>query len=153
MEPLQTVVSQHPFLRWLQESHLKIIEECTIPAEFQAGQFLFRQNQEACFFYLILGGRVDVELFSAQGGPVVLQRLHGGDVLGWSWLVPPHHWRMDARAVENTSALALDAKKLRERMEQDHDLGYELTKRFLLVVTQRLESARLELLSLYGAHS
>lgn len=153
MESLQSVLAAQPFLKWMDERHIDAIAECAVSAEFQGGQFLFRQNQDASFFFLITHGRVDVELFSAQGGPVVLQSLRSGDVLGWSWLVPPHHWRMDARAVDDTSAIALDAEKLREKMEQDHELGYELMKRFILVITQRLESARLELLSLYGAHS
>ncbi|HHT9124119.1 MAG TPA: Crp/Fnr family transcriptional regulator, partial [Candidatus Wunengus sp. YC63] len=53
---------------------------------------------------------------------------------------------------EPTSAIALDAKCLRAKCEEDHDLGYELLKRFAHVITQRLEATRLQLLDVYGVH-
>jgi CRP/FNR family cyclic AMP-dependent transcriptional regulator len=43
-----------------------------------------------------------------------------------------------------------DGKCLRKKCEDDHDLGYEIFKRFLAVITERLESTRLQLLDLYG---
>ena len=73
-------------------------------------------------------------------------------MLGWSWIIPPYHWHYDARAIEPTSAIALDAKCLRIKCEEDHDLGYELLKRFTNVITQRLEATRLQLLDVYGVH-
>jgi hypothetical protein len=57
-----------------------------------------------------------------------------------------------ARAVELTRAIALDGKCLREKCEKDHDLGYELLKRFSNIIEQRLEATRLQLLDVYGNH-
>jgi hypothetical protein len=39
---------------------------------------------------------------------------------------------------------------LRKKCEEDHDLGYELMKRFSAVMIQRLQATRLQLLDLYG---
>jgi len=153
MENVDTILAGQPFLKGVDKTILTALKECCSFQQFESGKFIFRQNQQANHFYFILEGKVDVELFSASGGPVVLQSLQKGEVLGWSWLIAPHQWRMDARSVEFTRTLALDAKLLRSKMEMNHDLGYELTKRFLVLVSQRLESARLELLSLYAAHS
>ena len=72
--------------------------------------------------------------------------------MGWSWLLPPYTWRFCARAVEATRAIALDAKCLRAKCEQNHDLGYELLKRFSQNIYRRLDSTRLQLLDLYAAH-
>jgi hypothetical protein len=53
-----------------------------------------------------------------------LERLLGeGEVLGWSWLLPPYQWHYSARAIEPTEAIALDGVALRGLCEQDHDLG------------------------------
>jgi CRP/FNR family transcriptional regulator, cyclic AMP receptor protein len=71
-------------------------------------------------------------------------------VLGWSWLVAPYRWHFDARVVEATRAIALDAKCLRSKCEQDHELGFELLNRVLQVVEQRLQSARMQLLDVYA---
>jgi CRP-like cAMP-binding protein len=65
-------------------------------------------------------------------------------------LIPPHHWQLDARAVEPTRALALDGKCMRTKCEADHDLGYELLKRFAHIIEERLLQARLQLLDVYG---
>ena len=74
-----------------------------------------------------------------------------GDILGWSWLMPPYHWQFHARAVEVTRAIALDGKCLRTKCEQNHDLGYELLKRFCHIIERRLEATRLQLLDVYGS--
>jgi CRP/FNR family cyclic AMP-dependent transcriptional regulator len=52
-----------------------------------------------------------------------------------------------------TRAIALDGKCLREKCEKDHDLGYEIMKRFAVIIAERLEATRLQLLDIYGINS
>ena len=52
--------------------------------------------------------------------------------------------------MEPTRAIALDGKCLRTKCEENHDLGYELLKRFLHIIEQRLEATRLQLLDVYA---
>jgi CRP-like cAMP-binding protein len=77
---------------------------------------------------------------------IVIQTLGPGEVLGWSWLLPPHEFHYSARALEATEVVALDGRALRSRCDQDHDLGYEMMKRFALVIVQRLAATRARLL-------
>jgi CRP-like cAMP-binding protein len=93
---------------------------------------------------------VALEIVAPQRGPIIVETLGEGDILGWSWLIPPYNWHFDARAVELTRAIALDGKCLRTKCEADHDLGYELLKRFTNIMEQRLEATRLQLLDIYG---
>jgi CRP-like cAMP-binding protein len=76
-----------------------------------------------------------------------------GELAGVSWLIPPYRWTYDARAVEDTRAIAVNARCLRERCEDDHDLGYEMMKRFMPVLIQRLQATRLQILDVYGTHA
>ena len=85
-----------------------------------------------------------------QRGAIAIDTVGEGDVLGWSWLIPPYHWHFDARAVEPTRAIALDGRCLRGKCDADHELGYELMKRFAQVIEQRLEATRWQLLDVYG---
>jgi CRP/FNR family cyclic AMP-dependent transcriptional regulator len=64
--------------------------------------------------------------------------------------VPPYRWTYDARALELVRAIAMDATCLRDKCEADHDLGYELMKRFMPVMVERLHSTRLQMLDVYG---
>ena len=65
-------------------------------------------------------------------------------------MIPPYRWHFDARAEDQTRLIALDGKCLREKCEQDHDLGYELMKRFAVIIAERLEATRLQFLDVYG---
>jgi CRP-like cAMP-binding protein len=149
METLEPVLAKHPFLKGLEPQHLKILVGCASNVRFNTGQFLFHEGEEANEFYMIRGGKVAVQIQGAERGPITVQTIGEGDVLGWSWLIPPYRWRFDAKALELTRAIALDGKCLRTKSEEDHDLGYELLKRFAGIIVERLEAARLQLLDVY----
>lgn len=151
METLEPILAQHPFLKQLEPRRLKILVGCASNVRFNAGQILFHEGEEANQFYMIRQGKVAIEILAPELGPITVQTVGEGDVLGWSWLIPPYRWRFDARAVELTRAIALDGKCLRQKSEEDHDLGYELLKRFSGIIVERLEATRLQLLDVYKA--
>jgi CRP/FNR family cyclic AMP-dependent transcriptional regulator len=150
VETLEPVIAQHPFLQGLEPQYMKLIVGCASNVRFKAGQFLFREGQEANQFYMIRQGKVALQISTAQGAVITLQTVGEGDILGWSWLIPPYRWGFDARAVELTRAIGLDGKCLRTKSEEDHNLGYELLKRFSKVIVEGLEATRLQLLDVYG---
>jgi CRP/FNR family cyclic AMP-dependent transcriptional regulator len=153
METLRPILAEHPFFKDLDPRHLDLVVGCASNVRFDAGKFIFRQGEEADQFYLIREGLVALEIFVPGRGAVTVQTLGEGEVLGWSWLVPPYRWMFDAHATELTRAIALDGKCLRNKSEQDHDLGYQLLKRFSTVVQGNLDAARLQILNIYEAHA
>ena len=153
VETLEAVIAEHPFLKGIEPQYIKLIAGCASNVRFDAGQFLFHEGEEANEFYMIRQGKVALEISAIPRAVITVQTIGEGDILGWSWLIPPYRWRFDARALELTRAIALDGKCLRTKSEEDHDLGYELLKRFSNVITQRLEATRLQLLDVYGTHA
>ncbi len=153
METLEPLLAQHPFLKDMDTNHLKLLVGCASNVRFNTGQYLFREGEEANQFYMIRQGKVAVEIFAAERGPIIIQTIGDGDVLGWSWLIPPYRWRFGARALELTRAIVLDGKCLRTKSEEDHNLGYELLKRFSNIIAERLEATRLQLLDVYSTRS
>ncbi|HUU12902.1 MAG TPA: cyclic nucleotide-binding domain-containing protein [Terriglobia bacterium] len=152
METLEPILAEHPFFARLEDRHLKLLVGCAANVRFDAGQYIFRGGEEANQFYLIRHGRVAVEIYAAERGSITILTLGEGEILGWSWLLPPYHWQFDARAVELTRAIALDGVCLRKKCEEDHDLGYELLKRFAHIIEDRLEATILQLLNVYEPH-
>jgi CRP/FNR family cyclic AMP-dependent transcriptional regulator len=152
VETLEPILAKHSFLKGLEPRHLRLLVGCASNVRFSAGQILFREDEEARHFYMIRQGKVAIEILAPGIGPITVQTVGEGDVLGWSWLVPPFRWRFGARAMELTRAIALDGKCLREKSEEDHDLGYELLKRFSGIIAERLEATRLQLLDVYKAN-
>jgi CRP-like cAMP-binding protein len=152
IQTLEPILATHPFFKDLNPRYLQLIVGCAANVRFEAGQFIFREGDDANQFYLIRHGSVSLEVFVPGRGPLIIQTLGEGDVLGWSWLFPPYRWVFDARAVTLTRAIALDGACLRRKCEDDHELGYELVKRFAQIIMEQLQATRLQLLDVYGAH-
>ena len=114
--------------------------------QFEAGQQIFQEGDWANRFYLILDGEVALESSVKDRGIVPIQTIGAGEVLGWSWLFPPYYWHFDARALRPTTAIFFYGTRLRERCEQDHDLGYGLTMRMAEIMMKRLQATRRRLL-------
>jgi CRP/FNR family transcriptional regulator, cyclic AMP receptor protein len=150
METLERIIAQHPFFADMEKPYVNLLVGCASNTRFKAGDYIFKEGTEANEFYLVRSGRVALEIFAPQHMPVVVESLGAGDILGWSWLLPPYTWKFHAHAVEDTRAIALDGKCLRNKCEEDHDLGYELLKRFAWIIAQRLEATRFQLLDVYA---
>jgi len=150
MATLESILAAHPFLKGLKARHLEPLVECASQISFDPGQFLCREDEEATQFYLIYHGRVAVEIFRARQGPVTIQTLSEGEVLGWLWFIKPYHWHLDARAMEVTRAISLEVKCLLEKCDQDHELGYELMKRYAHNLAVQFRVTKLQLLDIYG---
>jgi len=151
VENLARLLKEHPFLRGLEDRHLEFLTGCASNVRYAADEFLFKEGQEADASYLLRSGRIALEIAVPGRGPVQIQTVEEGEVLGWSWLFAPYRWQFDARAVEPVRAFALDGNCLRAKCEADHDLGYEMLKRFLYQVHIRLEHTRIQLLDIYRA--
>lgn len=152
METLEGIIAEHPFFAGLEKHQASLLVSCASNVRFKAGTYIFKEGEEANEFYLIRAGRVALEIFAPQRKPIIVETLGEGDILGWSWLLPPHVWKFHARAVEMTRAIAMDGKCLRNKCEQNHELGYELLKRFAQIVERRLEATRFQLLDVYAVH-
>ena len=152
MQTITPLLAAHPFFKGLSEPQLDQLSHQAMPINFPAGQMIFREGELANRFYLLLEGEVALESPSqpAGGAATRVQTLGAGDVLGWSWLIPPHFWRFDARAVKPTQSIFIYGTRVRELCEEDHTLGYELMKRTSAVLIERLQATRRQLLKQAG---
>ncbi len=150
MRTIEQYLPEHPFFAGLDGDALAIVSGCATNVSFAPGEFLFRQGQPANQFFVVRRGRVALQIHGPAVGTMVVDTADAGDVVGWSWLVPPYHWLFDARAVEPTGAVSFDGACLRGKCEDDPRLGYELMKAVSQVMLSRLTAARVRLLDVYG---
>src|SRR6516164_6474885 len=148
-DPIAKRVSEHPFLRGLTRDQLALLADCALPAQFKAGQIIFREGEKAKLFYLIEKGKVVLESEAEFGETLVIDTIGAGDLLGWSWMMPPYKWRFTARAVKPTEAIYFAGTILRDYCERDHSLGFELHKRLSAVMMKRLQAARRKMLAMH----
>ena len=152
MEGLERIVREHPFFSGMKEEFLELISGCAKNVRFEAGQYVFHEGQPADQFYLLRSGRVAIQI-SAPERTLTVQTVGEDEIVGASWLVPPYRWGFDAKALELSRAIAMDAACLRGKCEGDHDLGYEMMKRFMPILIQRLHATRLQILDVYGVRN
>lgn len=150
MKGIEEILGEHPFFAGLAPEHRRLIAGCARNERFGAGSYLLREGEAANEFFLVRFGRVAVQIAAPGREAVTIATLGPGQIVGASWLVPPYRWTFDARALELTRAIAMDAACLRGKCDEDHHLGYDMMKRFLPILVDRLQSTRLQVLDVYG---
>lgn len=139
-------IAQQPFFAGLSAEHLKLLAAEALEVGFEAGEVIFQEGSPANRFFLIVTGKVVLESESMDRGAIAIQTLGPGDDLGWSWLFPPYHLHLSARALEPTRAISFFGTRLREQCDRDHHLGYELMKRITEVAIKCLQAMRQRLM-------
>lgn len=142
-------LSRHPFIHELSQPHLESLAKCASIVSFKEGESLVKEGEYASTFYLISSGRIALQFNAGPRGSARIQTVGPGEIVGWSWLIPPYRWHNDAIAIEPGQAFALDGAWLRSHCEEDHDFGYEIMKRIVHIVEQRLHGTRLQLIDMY----
>jgi CRP-like cAMP-binding protein len=141
----------HRCARDMDSSSLSTLESCSLgEVSWNKGEWILTTGDLATRCYLLTSGDVRIETTPPGRQATLLQTIHGGDVLGWSWLIPPYRWAFDARAATDVTAVALDSAKLREAADADPRFGYALAKKMFFLVADRLQATRLQLMDLYG---
>jgi CRP/FNR family transcriptional regulator, cyclic AMP receptor protein len=151
METLERILGAHPFFAGLDPAFLELACGCAKNVRFEAGQYIAHEGEEADQFYLLREGQVALQVSAPGRGASTFLTLGPGEVFGVNWLVPPYRWTFDARALELSRAVAMNARCLRDKCEADHDLGYAVMKRMMPILIDRLHTTRLQFLDLYGA--
>jgi CRP/FNR family cyclic AMP-dependent transcriptional regulator len=139
--------ASHAFLSGLRERHLMVLASGARAFRVEEGELLGREGEPANAFYLIQSGHVSLATQVPSRGLVDVQTVGPGEVIGWSWLVPPHRWQFDARALDHVEGVSFNGTWLREMCEQDYELGYHLLRHLLAVLAGRLTATRLRLLA------
>ena len=150
MQQIESLIAGIPLFERLSTEEIETIAGCGGNVHFSAGQNLFREGDPADTFYVVRHGSVAIETFVPSRGPVMVDTVESGEVIGWSWLFAPYRWHFDARALTTVRATGFDGACLRGKCETDPALGYALMSRFAQVMIERLEWTRLRLLDLYG---
>lgn len=150
MKTIEEMIGEHQFFKGMQPDDLKFIASCASNVTFNAGDYVFHEGENADQFYVIRHGVIAIEAHDHRKGSISIQTVVENDVLGWSWLFPPYRWHYDARAITLVRATAFDGKCLRDKCEADHSLGYDLMKRFALIMSERLQATRMQVMDIYG---
>jgi CRP-like cAMP-binding protein len=144
---LQTI----PWFQEIEDKHFASLCAIASLRSVEAGEELFREGDREDYLYIVLEGRVAVEMYVPGRGRQRIFTAEPMEVVGWSSVTPVVRQRTaSARAVLPGRLVLLDAPKLRQLCDQDHDLGYVVMRRLANVVASRLLVTRLQLLDMFA---
>jgi CRP/FNR family transcriptional regulator, cyclic AMP receptor protein len=137
-------------LRGMSREQLDVLSESACDVMFPARHRLFEDGGNATRFWLIQSGQVSLDLQVPGEGPVVIETIGMGELLGWSWLFPPFKWAFGAVAATPVEAFEFDAPAVRQACAADPGLGSEFSQRITRVLAKRLQTTRIRLISRTG---
>lgn len=150
-DELKTALLSIPWFQELEPEHFEKMCGIACIRQVEANEELFKEGDPEDYLYVVLEGRVAIDIFVPGQGRKRILTAEPMDVVGWSSVTPVVHQRTaGARAVQSGRLVCLDASRLREMCEQDHDLGYIVMRRLANVVASRLLVTRLQLLDMFA---
>jgi CRP/FNR family cyclic AMP-dependent transcriptional regulator len=146
MSEAAAIVGAAPLLRGMTPDQVARLASMARHRSFPARHRLFDEGAPADRFWIIDAGEVALDVLVPGVGRLTIETLGRGDVVGLSWLLPPHQWKFGAVCTQSMQAFEFEAPAVRAACNEDPALGYALTIRFIGVAARRLHATRARLL-------
>jgi CRP-like cAMP-binding protein len=134
------VLDRCPFFEHFQPKHLEQLTALGTYVTFAKDEVLFHEGDDDTQFYVLLSGRVALEL-SFGGSQILIDTLQAGDELGWSSVLQQQkHFR--ARALEPVEATAFEVASLRRMFDANPYFARAFLERLTTSIAGRLQNTR-----------
>lgn len=150
---LRQLLSDLSFSAQLPDPVLKAIADAALLVDYPTGSVLFREGSLNDNLYLIVSGRVNLEMCVPARGCVRLLTLGRGDIVAWSAVLGQGLMTSTALAAEDTQLIALSGARLLEICDARPKVGYQLMRRLAHALSRRLLATRLQMLDLFSHES
>jgi CRP-like cAMP-binding protein len=136
------LLSRSPLFADLPEAYLAPFASLAEELTCRAGTMLFREGEEAKHLYLLLEGKVNIQVQPiAHGQPLTIVSLSTfGQLVGWSGFMPPTYYSAAAVCQEDSRLLAFEGSAFNQLLDSDPALGLLIMRRIAQVISQRLRT-------------
>jgi hypothetical protein len=135
---LEKRISCLPFFFFFRTDHIRKLTDSAMRTEFSPGQNIFLTGEAANRFYIIESGKAEIAVPGLNDELILVQVLNPGEVLGWSWLYPPHKWNLSASAVGKCGAISFYGTHVLHECKNDVELSNDLYQRIAQVMLDRM---------------
>lgn len=135
-------LSQSPFFAGLPEDYLARFAALAEEITCSAGDALFREGEEASRLYLLISGKVNIQVqpTSLQQPLTIVSLGTFGQLVGWSGFMPPNYYTATAVCQEDSRLLTFDGTVFNRIIEENPALGLIVMRRIAGVISQRLRN-------------
>ena len=147
-----TMLSTSPIFAGLTEDQLTAFAMLAEDVTCVAGEALFREGEEASRLYILISGKISVQVQpTSLNQPLTIVTLGTpGQLVGWSGFMPPHYYTAAAVCQERSRLAALDGAAFNHLLDDSPTLGLTIMRRIAEVISDRLRNTqRIVLKTLY----
>jgi CRP/FNR family cyclic AMP-dependent transcriptional regulator len=137
---------EHPVFARLSEPYLEQLASHMDVMTLNSGDILFHEGDGANHFYIVMEGTIDLYARLEDDEEQWIQMIDVGEVIGWSWLVPPYRWAFTARTREGAMLMRFDADAVRDLCDRDPAFGYGTMKQICSLMLERLHTVRSQMM-------
>ncbi|MBX7104280.1 MAG: cyclic nucleotide-binding domain-containing protein [Gemmataceae bacterium] len=149
-EPISPSTLQHlSFLAGAPEVEVRRLAEAASWANHPAGTVIFREGDTVNRMWIVVAGKVAIDIVGAERRLHHIQTIVEGELLGWSPVLGTGPMTASARALTDVRCIAIDSDALLAMCEADPRFGFQIMRRVAIAIAGRLHSMRQELLKYY----
>ncbi len=146
MTPTTETLERFELLSGLPAEVLDFIAQRALDKNYKEGELVFSEGASADHLYLILSGKVSLEMKVQLGQTGTVRRATIGVIgpwqaMGWSSLVFPYEYTASGVCLQDTKVLAIQKEDLRFLISQYPEAGCDLMERVASITRARLFSA------------
>ena len=113
---------------------------------------IYEEGQKADHFYMLLTGKVILEVEASEVIMISLEAIKPGYSFGWDALIPGSKYNAYAICVEPCEMIAVPGGKFLEFLDRDHTIGYKFMKRVASILKRRVERRTGQFLKVMSKH-
>ena len=131
----------------LRDIDLEKIAGMTTEKKYDAGITMFSVESNADELYIIDEGRVAIQMSLPKSGGQAARRItvdvvSKNEIVGWSAIVEPYKYTFDALCMQTTIALSINGGRLREFLQGNSEVGFEVMKGLAKILAAGLNDTR-----------
>jgi len=133
---------QPDLLRGLSDEEAAGFMALGVPTSLASGQTLFRLGAEADRAYLVVRGRIALTLPIQIRGveeEVLVEEKMPAETVGWSGLVPPHRFTLNATAPIASELVGFSRSAVLDHFTTHPSVGHRVTRNLATVIGHRLQ--------------
>ncbi|MFO7985518.1 MAG: Crp/Fnr family transcriptional regulator [Desulfatiglandaceae bacterium] len=113
---------------------------------------VYEKGDPAEYFYMLLKGKMILEVEASEGLMISLGALKPGYSFGWSSLFPGSEYSSYAVCVESCEIMAIPGDKFLELLDKDHTIGYKFMSTVVSILKRRLERRTGQFIQVMSKH-
>jgi CRP-like cAMP-binding protein len=130
----------------LSEAQITALSDHCTMVNLREGEALFDQNTVAHSLFVVASGRLAIRLATPAGRVIEVVEVGQYGLSGWSSIVAPHVYVADAKALEDSTVIAISADEVEDILLREPAAGYVVMKQVAGVISTRLRDIKEELI-------